>query len=115
MAEASAHVRNPDDLAAELLGHGIDLGWVAVAVAEEPHRPACTPLVQIALLDHGGDGGTLGLWGYRFTPKAVFSAWMSGWASASSFLSLLFSAARWRLTAQRLPHAGKTGGKISRA
>jgi len=74
IAEAPAHVRDLDDLAAELLGHGIDLRWVAVAVAGDPHKPACTPLAQIALLDHGGDGRTLGLWGYRFTPKAVFSA-----------------------------------------
>jgi hypothetical protein len=42
-----------DDLAAALLPHGIGLGWMAVAVAGEPHKPAGAPLAQIALLDHG--------------------------------------------------------------
>jgi len=33
VAEAPAHVRDLDDLAAELLGHGIDPGWAVPAVA----------------------------------------------------------------------------------
>jgi hypothetical protein len=56
-------MRDLDDLAADLLGHGIDFGWIAITVAGEPHKPACASLAQIALLDHGGDGGTLGLRG----------------------------------------------------
>ncbi|WP_254787192.1 hypothetical protein [Variovorax sp. OV700] len=54
-------MRDLDDLAAELLRHGIGLGWIAIAVAGEPHKPACASFAQIAVLDHGGDGGTLGL------------------------------------------------------
>jgi len=61
IAKASARVCDLDDLAAELLGHGIGLGWIAPAVTGEPHQRACTPLGQIALLDHGDDGRALGL------------------------------------------------------
>lgn len=61
--EAPARMCNLDDLAAELFGHGIGFEWMAVAVAEEPHKPAGAPLAQIALLDHGGDGRAPGLWG----------------------------------------------------
>ncbi|WP_143072680.1 MULTISPECIES: hypothetical protein [unclassified Variovorax] len=33
IAKASAHVRDLDDLPAELLGYGIDPGWIAPTVA----------------------------------------------------------------------------------
>ena len=62
----------------------------------EPHKPAGTSLAQIAFPDHDGGGRALGLRGYRFTPEAVFSAWVSRCASASSFLSSLFSASNSR-------------------
>ncbi|RYG55435.1 MAG: hypothetical protein EON56_05625 [Alphaproteobacteria bacterium] len=63
IAEAPTCMRDLDDLAAELLRQGIGRGWIAIAVAGEPHKPAGASFAQIALLDHGGDGGTLGLWG----------------------------------------------------
>jgi hypothetical protein len=53
-----------DDFVAELLPYGIGLGWVAIAVARDPHRPAGAPLAQEShLLDHGGNARALGLWG----------------------------------------------------
>ena len=96
IAEAPTCMRNLDDLVAELLRYDIGLGWIAIAVAGEPHKPAGAPFTQITLPDHDGHRRALGLRGYRFTPKAVLSAWMSRCASASSFLSLLFSASNSR-------------------
>ena len=55
--------RDLDDLVADVLSHHIEPGRIAVAVAGEPHKRACASFAQIALLDHGGDGDTLGLWG----------------------------------------------------
>jgi hypothetical protein len=56
-------MRDLDHLAAERLGHGVDFGRVAVAVAEEPHKPARTSLGEIALVDHQTNSCTLGLRG----------------------------------------------------
>ena len=53
IAEAPACMCDLDDLAAERLRHGIGFGWMAVAVAGEPHKPAGASFAQIALLDHG--------------------------------------------------------------
>lgn len=63
IAKGPAGMCDLDDLAADLFRHGIGLGWMAVAVTGEPHKPAGAPLAQIALLDHGRDGGPLGLRG----------------------------------------------------
>lgn len=63
VAKSSTRMGNLDDLAAQSLRHGIGLWWMAIAVAGEPHKFAGAPLAQIALLDHGGDGCALGLWG----------------------------------------------------
>jgi hypothetical protein len=63
VAEASTRMCDLNDLAAELLRHGICLGWMAIAVTGEPHKSACTPFAHITLLNHDGDGRTLDLWG----------------------------------------------------
>ena len=55
IAEAAPSVRDLHDLAAELLGYLIRLGWMAVAVAGEPHK--------LMLGDQPADGRALGLWG----------------------------------------------------
>ena len=52
-----------DDLAAELLGHGVNLGWTAVTVAGEPHKTARMALGQVMLNNHLADGLALDLWG----------------------------------------------------
>lgn len=52
-----------DDLALEILGHLVGLGWVALAVAGEPHKAARSALGQVMQLDQLADGLALGLWG----------------------------------------------------
>ena len=63
VAKASAYVSDLDDAGLKVLGHGVNLGWVAVAVAGEPRKPAHTSLGQIALLDHHDNGCAPGLRG----------------------------------------------------
>jgi hypothetical protein len=54
---------NLDNLAAQIFGHLIGLGWMAITVAGEPHKAAGAALGQVMQLDHLADGATLGLWG----------------------------------------------------
>lgn len=63
VAEASTRRCDLNDLADELLRHGIGLGWIAIAVTGEPHESACAPFAHITWLNHDGDGSTLDLWG----------------------------------------------------
>jgi hypothetical protein len=63
IAEAPTRVRDLHDAGLQSLAHLVDLRWIAIILAGEPHKPARTSFGQIALVDHHGDGCALGLRG----------------------------------------------------
>jgi len=54
LAEAPPHLRDLDDLGAELLRGLIDHGRVAIAVSGEPHQVARAAFGQMVLRNHLG-------------------------------------------------------------
>jgi hypothetical protein len=56
-------VRDLDDLVAKLLGHGVGLRWVAVAVAGKPHESAGSAFGQAVLAAQPLDCFALDPWG----------------------------------------------------
>jgi hypothetical protein len=52
VAEAPASMGNLKDLAGQVLGHLVGLGWMAVTVAGESHKAAGAALGQVMQLDH---------------------------------------------------------------
>ena len=63
VAKAPARLGNLDDLAREIFGHLVSLGWVAVTVAGEPHKAAGAALGQMVFHDHLADRFAFDLWG----------------------------------------------------
>jgi hypothetical protein len=63
VAESSAGLGDFDDLACEILGHRFGLGWMAVAVAGEPHKTARSAFRQMVLAHHAPNRLASGLWG----------------------------------------------------
>ena len=61
--KASARPGDLDDLAREIAGHLVGLGWMAVTVAGEPHKAAGAALAQLVLEHQSADRLGLGLWG----------------------------------------------------
>ncbi len=63
VAETPARMGNLDDLAAQIFGHLVGLGWMAVTVAGEPHKTARAALGQMVLDNHHADRFAFDLWG----------------------------------------------------
>ena len=63
VAETPARMGGLDDLAREIFGHLVGLGWMAVTVAGEPHKATGVALGQVVLDHQLADRFALGLWG----------------------------------------------------
>jgi len=63
IAEAPTHVGDFHDLLAQFHSGLIDLWWVTVAIAGEPHKTARAAFGQVVFADHDLDRLAPGLWG----------------------------------------------------
>src|SRR5690606_28839466 len=96
VAKAPPPVREPYDALTRGLVVLCALGRVPPAVAPQAHQSAGAPFTARGLFQYLAARASPRRWAQRFTPKATFSASLSNTASASSFLSRLFSASRSR-------------------